>query len=266
MVRSIALPTGVTLQYAQQGSAYGVPVIFLHGVTDSWRSFEPVLPHLPLTIHAFALTQRGHGDSARPADGYRFADMSEDLRAFMDTLALDSAVIVGHSMGASVAQRFAIDHPDRVAGLVLMGAFASLYRHPVVQAFWDEQLSVLTDPVEPRLARDFQISTLAHAIDKQFLDTVIGESLKVPARVWQATFAGFLATPDFSQQLSAVTAPTLIAWGDRDCYAVRADLDVLRDRIPGARLITYEGHGHAFHWENPARFASDLVSFVYTRH
>jgi pimeloyl-ACP methyl ester carboxylesterase len=266
MVRSITLPTGVTLQYAQQGSAYGIPVIFLHGVTDSWRSFEPVLPHLPLTIHAFALTQRGHGDSTRPSDGYRYADMSEDVGAFMDALALPSAVIVGHSMGASVAQRFAIDHPDRVAGLVLMGAFATLYRHPIVQTFWDEELAALTDPVAPRLAREFQVSTLAREIDLQFLDTVVGESLKVPARVWQAAFAGLLDTPDFSHELAAVRAPTLLAWGDRDSYAQRTDQDVLRGRIPGAQLITYEGHGHAFHWENPARFAADLVSFIYERH
>jgi alpha-beta hydrolase superfamily lysophospholipase len=58
--------------------AAGVPVILLHGITDSWRSFEPVLPHLPASIRAFALSQRGHGDSERPAAGYHPRDFAAD--------------------------------------------------------------------------------------------------------------------------------------------------------------------------------------------
>ena len=73
MVHSIALPTGVTLQYAERGSQTGVPVIFLHGVSDSWRSFKHVLPLLPPTIRALAITARGHGDSGRPPSGYATA-------------------------------------------------------------------------------------------------------------------------------------------------------------------------------------------------
>ena len=95
------LPTGVRLQYVEQGRADGIPVVLLHGVTDSWRSFERVLPHLPETMHAFAISQRGHGDSSRPEAGYGYADMSEDLYAFMDAMHLPAAVIVGHS-GANV--------------------------------------------------------------------------------------------------------------------------------------------------------------------
>src|SRR5262245_10463847 len=103
MEKFAALSTGVRMGYVEQGASDGVPVIFLHGVTDSWHSFEHVLPLLPSSIHAFAVSQRGHGDSSRPATGYRFADMSDDVRAFMDVTGLRTATIVGHSMGASVA-------------------------------------------------------------------------------------------------------------------------------------------------------------------
>ena len=65
IVKSVELPGRVTLQYVERGETAGTPVIFLHGVTDSWRSFEPVLPHLPGSIRAFALSLRGHGDSSR---------------------------------------------------------------------------------------------------------------------------------------------------------------------------------------------------------
>jgi pimeloyl-ACP methyl ester carboxylesterase len=76
MVHSIALPTGVTLQYAEHGSSSGIPVIFLHGVSDSWKSFEHVFAYLPSSIRALAITARGHGDSGRPATGYRYAHMA----------------------------------------------------------------------------------------------------------------------------------------------------------------------------------------------
>lgn len=106
IVRSVRLSSRITLPYVEQGDPRGVPVLFLHGVTDSWRSFEPVLPHLPKSMRAFALTQRGHGDADRPAS-YRTRDFAADIAAFLDALELDSAVLVGHSMGTTNALRAA---------------------------------------------------------------------------------------------------------------------------------------------------------------
>jgi pimeloyl-ACP methyl ester carboxylesterase len=266
MEKSVALPSGLTLHYAEQGQASGVPVLFLHGVTDSWRSFEPVLRQLPASIHAFALSQRGHGNSSRPEAGYRYTDLSEDARAFMDAAGLPAAVVVGHSMGAMVAQRLAVDHPDRVAGLVLLGAFSTLHGHQGVQDFWNTTISTLRDPIDPDMVREFQTSTLANETPQEFLDTVVSESLKVPARVWQATFTGFIETADFSHELATITSPTLIVWGDRDGYALLKDQQALAAAIPHARRVTYEGGGHAFHWESAERFAGDLVTFVYEPH
>ena len=265
MVKSVALPTGVTLQYVERGKTSGEPVVFLRGVIDSWRSFESLLDGLLDTIHALAVTQRGHGGSSKPDAGYGYQHMAQDLFAFMDALGLPAAVIVGHSMGSLVAQRFAASHPDRVAGLVLMGAFRTCYNHPTLLAFWDSTLVSLSDPVDPAMVREFQISTLAHPVSAEFLDMVVTESLRVPARVWRDTFSEFLRTPDFSGELSSLAAPALIVWGERDAYALRPDQDALRKTIPSSRLITYPDGGHAFHWEHPDRFATDLVEFIYQR-
>lgn len=265
MVKGIALSTGVTLEYAEYGLASGVPIVCLHGVTDSWRSFEPLFARLPPTIRALALTQRGHGRSSKPAAGYTYKDLSEDVRAFMDALHLTEAVIVGHSMGSMVAQRFAVDHPERVAGLVLLGAFRTLHRSPVVQEFWDSAVSTLEDPVDPAFVREFQVSTLAREVPSELLAVAVDESLQVPARVWRDTFRGFLETPDFSAELTRVQAPTLIVWGDCDSYASAADQEALSAALPGARLLIYRGGGHTFHWEDPSRVADDLVAFLYER-
>ena len=59
----------IKLPYVEQGDVTGVPVVMLHGVTDSWRSFEHVLPHLPADIRPISLTQRGHGDAPKTDSG-----------------------------------------------------------------------------------------------------------------------------------------------------------------------------------------------------
>jgi pimeloyl-ACP methyl ester carboxylesterase len=261
MKKFASLSTGMRIEYVEQGGTGGVPVIFLHGVTDSWRSFERVLPLLPPSIHAFALSQRGHGDSSRPVSGYRFADLSADLLAFLDAMGLRTAAIVGHSMGASVAQRFVIDHPDRVERLALMGAFAT-FDDPGLADFVASSIASLTDPIAAPFAREWQLSTLAREMPADHFDAIVSETLKVPARVWREAFDGFLKTPDFTNELTKVSVPVLLTWGDRDSYALRAAQDRLLEVMPRARFIVYEGFGHAFHWEDPERFTADLVPFL----
>src|ERR1700741_4320453 len=106
--KTIELSPGVALNYVEHGARAGFPVVFLHGLTDSWRSFELVMPHLSPSIRAFALTQRGHGDSDRPATGYRSGDFSADVAAFLTSVGIDAALLVGHSLGSTNAMRFAI--------------------------------------------------------------------------------------------------------------------------------------------------------------
>ena len=260
-IKSVALSTGVTLPYIEQGDPTGVPMLLLHGITDSWHSFEPVLPYLPESIHAFALTQRGHGDADRPAAGYHPRDFATDVAAFLDSQGLESAVVAGHSMGSTVALRFALDYPERTRGLVLMGAFGRYATNPVVVGFWETVVSGLQDPIDRSVAQEFRESTLAQPIPAAFLETAIAESLKVPARVWREAFAGLLED-EHAARIGDVEAPTLLIWGDQDAFAPECDQEMLLATIAGSRLESYRGAGHAFHWEEPARFAGDLAAFA----
>lgn len=260
-INSLTLPDGTRLQYAESGTSNGMPALLLHGVTDSLRSFEPVLPHLPPSIRAIALTQRGHGDSDRPPTGYRTRDFAADAAAVLDALDIERCVIVGHSMGSANAMRFAIDFPQRTAGLVLAGAFASFRRNAGLVEFWETTIRHLTDPVAPALARDFQLSTIAEDVSPAFIEVAIRESLKVPARVWRAAFAGMFED-DFARELGRISAPTLIVWGARDAFCPQADQLALKTAIARARLMVYPDAGHAVHWDEPSRFAADLAGFV----
>ena len=260
-VETVELPNRVKLQYVEHGDPSGLPLILLHGYADSWRSFELVLPHLPKSVRAFALTQRGHGDATRPVTGYRPVDFAADLTAFMDSLGLNSAVIAGGSSGGFVARRFAIDQPQRTLGLVLIGTPLTLRDKPGVLALWDSTISRLRDPIDPAFVREFVKSAFARPVPQSFMETLVEENLKVPARVWIATFEGLLED-DSSEQLTKVRSPTLIVWGDQDPIVPRSDQETYAAAIEDSRLLVYPGAGHAPYCEEPARLASDLSDFV----
>jgi non-heme chloroperoxidase len=259
-VQTIKLKTGVNLQFVEQGDPQGTPVVLLHGFTDSWHSYELVLPYLPASVHAFALTQRGHGDSDKPLNGYDPKDFAADVAAFLEARKLKAAVIVGHSMGSVIAQRFALDYPEKSLGTVLVGAFAGFKHNEAVQGF-AQVLDTLNDPVSEQFATEFQQSTLANPVPPSFLQTVIKESLKVPARVWKSVGAD-LFRADYVSQLGGYTKPALIIWGDKDVFSPKADQELLNNTFKGSRLLVYKGTGHGVHWEDPVKFADDLVSFV----
>jgi len=249
----------VRLPVIEHGDADGVPLVLLHGLSDSGGSFEPVLSHLPPSVRALAVTLRGHGDAPKPEAGYDVAQLAADVVAVLDDAGVQRAVVAGHSMGSLVAARLALDAPERVAGLVLMGSKPT-FRDPALDDLV-AAMSELEDPVDPAFVRQFQVSTLARPIPPAMLDRVVAESLKLPARVWHALIEPTLRV-DFSADLEWIAAPTLVAWGDRDDICTRADQDALVRAIPDARLIVYRGGGHAFHWEDPSAFAGDLVAFV----
>ncbi|MDQ3675389.1 MAG: alpha/beta hydrolase [Actinomycetota bacterium] len=260
LIKAAALPNGLELPYVEQGDPSGVPVVFLHAFADSWHSFERVLPHLPRSIHAFAVTQRGHGDADRPASGYGVKEFTEDVVAFMDVVGLEAAVIVASSSASISVQRFAADHPMRTLGLVFIGAPRSLRDKPAVARFFDA-VCELSDPIEAAFVQEFVEATVSRPLPPAFLETVIAENLKVPARVWRATLEGLLeAVP--ATETATITAPTLILWGDRDGFLPRSDQEALAAAIPGSRLVIFEGTGHVVHWEEPERVAADVVALA----
>jgi pimeloyl-ACP methyl ester carboxylesterase len=251
----------VRLNYVESGDPRGTPVVLLHGYTDSWRSFERVLPNLPSSLRVFAVTMRGHGGSGKPVSGYAPTDFAADVAAFLDAVGVDSAVIVGHSMGSTVAQRFAIDYPTRTRALMLVGAFLPRATNEAVREFWHSSVSTFSDPVDIKAVREFQQSTLAKPVPPDFFDTVVGESMKVPAHVWKAALEPYL-TIDFAGRLAEISVPTLLVWGDRDSFTLRSEQDALSGAIAGSRLVVYADTGHSPHWEDPGRFAEQLAAFV----
>jgi pimeloyl-ACP methyl ester carboxylesterase len=258
---SLILKTGVRLHYAYKGDPSGTPVIMLHGYTDSWLSFSPVLPLLDNKYRVYILDQRGHGDSDRPMGGYAMQQFAADVLAFMDAMNVKQATIVGHSMGSFVAQHVASQAPERVSKLVLVASATSVRNNTVREL--QREIDALKDtaPVPETFARDFQVSTVFHPLPAEFLQAVVKESVKVPVHVWRETMAEMLA-PEAEVELKKIKTPTLILWGDKESIFPRSEQDRLASELRHAVLKVYPDTGHALHWERPERFAKDLQDFI----
>ncbi len=255
------LSTGVRLHYAEQGDPTGEAIVFLHGYSDSWFSFSRVLPLLSPSYHAFALTQRGQGDSDKPECCYTPDDFAADVDAFMDAVGIEEATVVGASTGALFAQRAALSYPRRLSRLVLVGA-----QTPANEAVMGlvEEMRALEDPVPPEFVRGFQESTIYQPVPQEFLDTVVSESLKLPARVWRDYMEGAVLSidHDYVLPLGEIYVPTLILWGEQDPLFPREEQERLAGAIPQATLKVYPETGHAVHWDRPEWVVRDLETFI----
>jgi non-heme chloroperoxidase len=255
------LSTGVSLHYAEQGDRAGEAIVFLHGYSDSWFSFSRILPLLSPEYHAFGLTERGHGESDKPECCYTVEDFAADVDAFMDALGIGKATLVGHSGGSFMAQRVALSYPHRVSRCVLIGSATTLLNNEGIGELGNEVLA-LEDPVPPEFVREFQESTIYYPVPEEFLETVVSESLRLPARVWRDYWEGVVLTVDYAARLDGIDVPTLILWGEQDALFPREEQERLAAAIPGATLKMYPETGHAVHWERPEWVVRDLEAFI----
>jgi non-heme chloroperoxidase len=255
------LDSGLTLSYWSQGSPRGPGVVLLPGPTDSWRSYQPVLPAMPPGLRVVAVSLRGHGDSAKPATGYRIEDLASDVVPLLDALEIGRAVLVGHSGSCLVARRVALQAPERVAGLVLEASPTTLRGNAGLQEFVTGVVADLTEPVDPGLARALVTDTSSDELPAELTDALVDDVLRFPVRAWKDLFAS-LAEYDDLADLPSLRAPSLLVWGDADRLVRRSMQDALLHALPRAELIVYRGAGHTPRWEAPERFADDVARFV----
>ncbi len=260
-VASLALGSGLRLSYAERGAGSGPAVVMVPGPTDAWRSYQRVLQRLPRGIRAIAVSLRGHGDSDKPDDGYTVRDFADDVVAVLDAMEIDQSVLVGHSGSCFVTRRVALEHPERVAGLVCEASPTSLGADDGLREFVHSEVLSLADPIDPDFARSLVTDTSSELVTPELLDVLVEDVLKVPARVWRALFSNLLEYDDMSE-LGRIAAPTLLLWGDGDPIVSREMQDALTECIPASTLTVYPGARHTPRWEDPERFAADLAAFV----
>jgi pimeloyl-ACP methyl ester carboxylesterase len=252
----VRLSNGLTLHFAAQGPATGPAIVMLHGFTDSWFSFSRVLPLMPSETRIVAPDMRGHGDSERPSVGYRLNDLADDVVRLLDALQIPKAVLVGHCMGSFVARKVYEVAPDRVSRLVLVGG-GPVMQTPVMTGLMD-MIDWLTDPVDEKFVREFQLSCVHAPVPEPFMEAIIANSRRVPARIWQAVMRGLL---DSQINLSNPPVRTLVLGGRKDAVFSATEQMVLARQFPRGELHLIDGVGHTLHWEQPSTFVNALIRF-----
>jgi non-heme chloroperoxidase len=142
-----------------------------------------------------------------------------------------------------VAQELALVEPQRVAGLILLGG-GSHIRTPEIFAL-QEAVDSFEGLVPVEFVQEFQASTIYHPVPNAFLERVVAESLKLPARVWRGALVGCLDV-DYTARLNQIQMPTLLLRGEQDALFPSGQ-DALAAGLPNATVQFYHETGHALH-------------------
>ncbi len=257
--RSRTLATGITLAYLDAGAPSGAPVLFLHGYTDTSRSFAGTMERLAALrpdLRLIAPDQRGHGESTLPGGSecpsapercFRMVDFAADALALLDALGIARAHVVGHSMGSLVAQEIALSHPERVFSLVLLASSTSMVGNPVARDYlrderiegawrqalvargmrWPEEAYRLTPlDVGPEaytwMIENWVTEPLA---EPALLAAIAPETARVPIGTWLGAIRVQLET-DHGRRLERLAVPTLALWATQDVVFPEAPWEV----------------------------------------
>jgi len=258
-----AVADGAHLHYEVAGS--GPAVILIHsGITDS-RSWDPQMDAFARRYQVVRYDMRGFGKSDVSHGEY---SPRADLEAVMDASGTGRAALVAVSMGSALAIDFALDHPERVAALVLVGPGVS-GRAPS-REFTDlmAQVDRLVEDkgLDSAIERELEIWLYGRGRSSADVDQSVREAVFEMDRVNSARFPADMTarpiTPPAIERLAELRVPTLIVAGDLDIADVFDAADRLEAGIPGARRAVMEGTAHVPNMEQPGKFNQIVLDFL----
>ena len=250
-----------------EGEASGPPVLCLHGFPESSYMWRDLMADLAAAGHrTIALDFPGSGDS--PADPPNtWERLTEHVEAFTEALGLTSVILIVHDWGGLIGLRWACDHPERIAALVISdtGFFAD--------GNWSGMAEGLRTPgtgegmVEGMTRESF--GGLLGSLASGFTDDALDEywrSLATPegrAAILEMYRSGdFDKLAPYEGRLGELGVPTQLLWGEDDAFAPVAGAHRLRAEIPDAALEIVEGAGHFVYADAPARCSTAVTGFL----
>lgn len=247
----------IELGYERSGE--GPPLLLIMGMSGTLVHWgEPLLSRLYEHFDTIVYDHRGIGSSTKVAEPFTIAQLADDAAALMGALELDTAHVMGISMGGMVAQELALRHPERLRSLVLGCTYAGGEGGSLTSEETMRRLAeAMASGDRPRAIRTaWEANVSARFADapawEAFLE--IGSANAVPVAVIMEQMRA-IVEHDTSQRLGDITAPTLVVHGTEDEMLPVSNAYAIAERIPDARLEIFDGVGHLFFWEKPERSA-----------
>ena len=235
------------------------PLLLLHAAMGSSVRWYPMVPALSRRHRLIRPDLRGHGASEVPSPSLPFSleRLAQDTLELLDMLGLEKVHILGNSAGGYVAQRLAIDHPERVKSMVLYGATPGLKRSQA--AGWVPQIAekglrrFLSDTISDRFPID--------QVDPRFVNWFLDEAAKTDHAFIQR-FVGHMATVDMMDELPAIRCPTMIIAPGAEPVGHASTYEDMKARIPDCTVVYYEHARHNIGDYLPDRCAADTLKFL----
>jgi pimeloyl-ACP methyl ester carboxylesterase len=247
--------TGLSVHVSGEGD----PLVLIPGLGAGRSAFDPIVADLARAHRVITFDPRGIGESEGGANT-TLAAMAQDVVAVLDAVALDAAAVFGASMGGLVAQHLVVDHPARVADLIL--AATAPGGDDGVDPKPEDQAALLgkgarTPEEAYRMACTVLYSPQFQRTHPEFIEAQIRERALHPVRprVFSAQFNAMWQPDDSFGRLAAVAVPTLVLHGTDDVVTPFENARILARQIPGAKLRAFEGCGHLFFHERPSETA-----------
>ncbi len=242
----------------------GTPVVFIHGMGGDTKEWALVIPELSKEIRCIAVDLRGHGQSDKPYQPYKQSLFAKDVATLLDQLGINSAYFCGFSMGGYVILKAALNHPNKVRGLILLGSAPYIPEHTVkVAGEWAEIL--LNSGLEAFV--EAQVEYVFHPIFRRRHEKVVNifrESKRIPPSETPGRInKGSQIEPiDFRKKLKEIKAPTLIVHGREDRIVPVESAELMHKQIPNSELAIFPFCGHVIIMEHPKFFVDLLLYFI----
>lgn len=263
----------VSLHVVDAGEG-GRPVMLVHGFTANSDEVAGVMePLAGLGWHAVAPDLRGHGRSDRPADAgaYSLELMAGDVLALADWLGWDRFALLGHSMGGGVAQLIALDHPERLTGLILASTFhgpvPGISMELVQLGCWVVREAGMEGLADAQAARRTENPESVAAFER-LQEAIPGYAEASRARLvstspdmWMAMAPRFVDQEDRLERLAALDVPTAVIVGELD-GTMGDDCRRLAEAMPGSHLTVIPGAGHVPQLEAPEAWWAAVSGFL----
>jgi pimeloyl-ACP methyl ester carboxylesterase len=262
---------GIRVHYQEAGDADGPALILIHGFASSTLVWSKVfLRFAAAGYRVIALDMLGYGYSAKPRNGeYTIDGQAKLLIHLLDALGISRALFVGCSYGGAVAATCALDYPERVEKLILVGTVNNNrpLEFKLMRMF---SSPVFGDVVSPLLigSRRLLRRRMKRVYDRHAweMDERRVDARHLPLRT-AGTHRAIIRTvrtwdaERISRDAHLIQQPTLLLWGENDQEIPLADGERLHEEIPGSRLIVFLNCGHLPHEEYPEAFTNVVIDF-----